>query len=181
MNMDIIERIRPAIVAILDDDSPNGTGFLVTSDGYVITAYHVIEELKTDNIMLETSDGKKYASELIGDHSHKEESLDFAILKIKEDKKFHYLPLKKDFKQDDRWTTLGYELLKNYSGVPHTGKIVGPAKRSDGDIYFIKLNADNPIKGGVSGAPLFSKVNNAVVGVIIEGREKSNEATLVIG
>lgn len=175
--MGIIDKIRPAIVAILRDDGPNGTGFLVTSDGYIITAYHVIKELPADNILVETSAGEKYQTALIEEYSNKEDSLDFAILKIKEDENFYCLPLKIGFKEGDQWTTFGYESIKNYKGVPNAGKILGRAERSD-DVknYFINIIAYKPVKGGMSGAPLFSKINNAVIGVIEEGRKESNEA-----
>lgn len=55
----------------------NGSGFLVTPDGYIGTNYHVVESL--DSILVKTSDGTFYDAELI----MVDEKNDFAILKIK--------------------------------------------------------------------------------------------------
>ena len=167
---DIVEKIRPAIVAILKEGRPDGTGFLATSDGHVITAYHVIQGLPRDRIIVEMYNGEQLPAKLIENYSRDEKYLDFAILKI-DNKKTCCLPLGTDFKQDDPWTTIGYELLKTYKDQPHTGKIIGRAKRSDENIYFINLVADKPMKGGMSGSPLFNKKNNRVVGVIEESRD----------
>ncbi len=87
MNMDdIVEKIRPAIVAVLREDSPKavpeGTGFLVTSDGYIITAYHVIDDIPKDSIFVEIYGGEKLPAKLIEGYSRDEKFLDFAILKI---------------------------------------------------------------------------------------------------
>ncbi len=37
----IVERVRPAVVEIVTDKG-QGSGFIITSDGAVLTAYHVV-------------------------------------------------------------------------------------------------------------------------------------------
>lgn len=57
-----------------------GSGFFVTSDGYILTNYHVIEygyEYKYD-IQVMTHDGERYTAQIVG----VDESNDIALLKI---------------------------------------------------------------------------------------------------
>ncbi|MCD8019006.1 MAG: trypsin-like peptidase domain-containing protein [Clostridiales bacterium] len=54
----------------------SGSGFILTSDGYVLTNYHVIED--SSEITVSTYDGTTYDAELIG----YDESNDIAVLKI---------------------------------------------------------------------------------------------------
>ena len=54
----------------------SGSGFLVTSDGYILTNYHVVENSKSITVTL--FDGSSYEAELIGYDA----SNDIAVLKI---------------------------------------------------------------------------------------------------
>ncbi|MCD8155723.1 MAG: trypsin-like peptidase domain-containing protein [Clostridiales bacterium] len=54
----------------------SGSGFILTSDGYVFTNYHVIED--SDEITVSTYDGTSYEATLIG----YDEDSDVAVLKI---------------------------------------------------------------------------------------------------
>ncbi len=54
----------------------SGSGFIITSDGYVLTCYHVVED--SDTITVTTYDDTSYDAELIG----YDESNDIAVLKI---------------------------------------------------------------------------------------------------
>lgn len=58
----------------------SGSGFIVTSDGYIVTNYHVISDAYTGGykVSVMTYDGKKYDAEIKG----VEESNDIAVLKI---------------------------------------------------------------------------------------------------
>ena len=53
-----------------------GSGFILTSDGYILTNYHVIEN--SNSITVTTYDGTAYDAQLIG----YDESLDAAVLKV---------------------------------------------------------------------------------------------------
>ncbi len=57
----------------------SGSGFIISSDGYILTNYHVIEDAST--ITVTDYDGKTYKAELIGSDS----SNDIAVLKIDAD------------------------------------------------------------------------------------------------
>lgn len=54
----------------------SGSGFLITSDGYIVTNYHVIEN--ANDITVSLYDGTSYTAELIG----YDESNDVAVLKV---------------------------------------------------------------------------------------------------
>ncbi len=57
----------------------SGSGFIISSDGYIVTNYHVVED--ANKITVTLYDGKKYDAELIGS----DESSDVAVLKIDAD------------------------------------------------------------------------------------------------
>ena len=54
----------------------SGSGFIITSDGYILTNYHVIEG--SDTVTVATYDGETYDAKIIG----YDESNDIAVLKI---------------------------------------------------------------------------------------------------
>jgi len=62
-----------------------GSGFFISSDGFIVTNRHVVNDSEADYTVL-TNDGEKYEAEILA----KDSVLDIAILKIK-DKNFSYL------------------------------------------------------------------------------------------
>ncbi len=56
----------------------SGSGFIITSDGYIVTNYHVVEDGDTDGITVTLYDGTEYEATLIGYDS----SNDVAVLKV---------------------------------------------------------------------------------------------------
>ena len=59
----------------------SGSGFIVTSDGYIVTNYHVVEDGDSDGITVTLYNGSSYAATLIG----YDEDNDVAVLKIEAD------------------------------------------------------------------------------------------------
>lgn len=55
-----------------------GSGFFISSDGYIVTNKHVVDDDKAEYTVL-TNDGKKYDAEILA----KDSTLDVAILKVK--------------------------------------------------------------------------------------------------
>ena len=62
-----------------------GSGVIVSSDGYIITNYHVIDN--ANSIEVTTNDNKSFNAELVG----YDENSDIAILKIDNNRSFPYI------------------------------------------------------------------------------------------
>ena len=75
-------RVIPAVVSIAvsaSDGSGTGSGFFLSSDGYVLTNNHVVEAAATSGtISVAISTGKKYTAKIVG----RDSSYDLAVLKI---------------------------------------------------------------------------------------------------
>ncbi|HZP31382.1 MAG TPA: trypsin-like peptidase domain-containing protein, partial [Acidimicrobiia bacterium] len=79
----IISRVEPAVVAVTTDGGPDnggaaGTGFVLTSDGYIATNNHVIQG--ADRISVAFNDGTTKSADLVGH----DPSTDLAVLKVNE-------------------------------------------------------------------------------------------------
>ena len=80
VNISVYEKISPAIVSVtaqLSDGVSEGTGCIITSDGKILTGWHVVEGAKTIDIT--TSNGQTYKAKLIAKMPDKK---DLAIIKI---------------------------------------------------------------------------------------------------
>lgn len=64
-----------------------GSGFIVGSEGYVLTNYHVIRN--ADELKVTTHDGKSYEAELVG----QDPRTDLAVVRIKSSRSFNALKL----------------------------------------------------------------------------------------
>ena len=152
----------------IDEDSPSkkATGFAISSDGYIVTNYHVVENAKTISIRGVNGDFTKSltAKVIVTDKNN-----DLAILKI----------------DDNSFTTLGvipYAIKSNTSdvgesvyvlGYPLTSTMGEEIKLTDGLISSktgyegdaSSYQVTTPIQPGNSGAPLFDKSGN-LIGVI---------------
>ena len=75
-------RVIPGVVSIsvsASDGSGTGSGFFLSSDGYVLTNNHVVEAAATrGTITVAISTGKKYTAKIVG----RDSSYDLAVLKI---------------------------------------------------------------------------------------------------
>jgi putative serine protease PepD len=71
----------PAVVAIVDDGGPDnggaaGTGFVISSDGVIVTNNHVVEG--ASKIQAQFSDGKTLTAKVLG----RDPSSDLAVIKV---------------------------------------------------------------------------------------------------
>ena len=136
-----------------------GSGFIISSDGYIMTNNHVISG--ADEIYVKMSDGQEYLAKLVGTSPE----VDIAILKVSTNKTFK--PLK--FANSDNikighWAiAFGNPLGLNSS---MTVGVIGASGRSSLGIEQVEnfIQTDAAINQGNSGGPLLN-INGDVIGV----------------
>lgn len=76
----IASRVLPSVVSIetmSKNGGGSGSGFVISSNGYLLTNNHVIADAESINVVL--NDGREFAAKVLG----RDESYDLAVLKIK--------------------------------------------------------------------------------------------------
>ncbi len=135
-----------------------GSGFIIDSDGYIITNNHVIAD--ADKIKVKLKDGKEFDAEIIG----KDPTTDIALLKIKPNKDLPTLTLgDSDTLEIGQWVVaignpFGLEDTVTAGIVSAKGRVIGAGPYDD----FIQTDAS--INPGNSGGPLIN-LKGEVVGI----------------
>ncbi|HEX3036328.1 MAG TPA: DegQ family serine endoprotease [Thermodesulfobacteriota bacterium] len=135
-----------------------GSGFILSSDGYVVTNDHVIDKAEDIEVILEG--GKKYRAKVIGEDS----TTDLALLKINPEEELPVAALgDSDRLEIGDWVVA----IGNPFGLGHTvtAGIVSAKGRALGlGNYDDFIQTDAPINPGNSGGPLFN-LKGEIVGV----------------
>jgi serine protease Do len=150
-----------------------GSGFIVSSDGYILTNNHVVE--KADEVTVTLLDKEEFKAKVVGT----DPKIDIALIKIDVKKKLPYVALGDSDKLEvGEWVVA----IGNPFGLGHTvtagivsakGRIIGSGPYDD----FIQTDAS--INPGNSGGPLFN-LKGEVVGInsaIIQGGQGIGFAT----
>lgn len=148
-----------------------GTGFAISSNGYILTSYHVIE--KSDTVYVQSNKGDLYKVDI----TYKDPVNDIAILKII-DKKFSLgsLPysLKKGFVgMGESVYTLGYPKDDIVFGKGYLSSQSG----FNGDTLAYQVAID--VNPGNSGGPLLDNSGN-VIGIINAKESYTDGATFAV-
>lgn len=168
----IFERCNPAVVAISTEmqtanwfgqyspQAAAGSGFIFSSNGYVVTNYHVIDGATSIKVML--SDGKEYTAKLISGDSQS----DIAVLKI-EATGLKYLEFgsSNSMKVGNTVAAIGNPLGELANTL--TCGVLSAKERSiniDGT-PMIMLQTDASISPGNSGGPLLN-TRGQVIGIV---------------
>jgi S1-C subfamily serine protease len=137
-----------------------GSGVLINEKGYIVTNYHVVDDLRTINV--KTHDGGDYLATLVG----KVEEWDIAVIKlITEKSNFEYMEW-----ADSSQVSVGDHVIAVGNPVGFestvTEGIISNTKRliptNDLDIYYFQT--DVAINAGNSGGPLIDK-GGKIVGI----------------
>jgi hypothetical protein len=154
----------PSVVTIKSDGG-QGTGFVISDDGTVLTNRHVIGSSYNQQFNIETIEG----SDLIGEVIYVSRKDDFALLKVKKSKSLTPLPI-----CYAKYPTSGEEVvaLGSPMGLTNTVTrgIVSAVRRSGSDFDMIAssstslIQTDAAINPGNSGGPLLNK-NGEVIGI----------------
>jgi serine protease Do len=172
-----VDRLKKAQNAILNDinmattPAPrsarfSGTGFAISSDGYLVTSSHVIEG--ADSIMIENKSGLKYkVTEVYRDQAH-----DLSILKIDDPAFNGFGKLPYTFKSNEselgeKVYTLGYPREDIVFGEGSLSSATG--FEGDSSAYQVSI----PLNPGNSGGPLLDDKGN-LIGVI-SGKQAGQE------
>lgn len=160
----IVNRSMPAIVNIRGVSATNytigsGSGVLVSSDGFIVTNYHVIEDATTLKITLHNK--RIFDAEVIG----LDPQTDLALIKI-DAKNLLALPLgNSDLLDVGEWVlAIGHPF--NMNSTVTAGIVSAKARAIDilGDEYSIEsfIQTDAVVNPGNSGGPLISAAGELV-------------------
>ena len=135
----------------------SGSGFILSSDGYIMTNHHVV--VGANKITILTNDKTSYDAELIGSDKRS----DLALLKINAKN----LPVVKIASQDN--VKLGEWVLAigspfGFNQTVTAGIVSGKQRKLAGDNYVPYIQTDVAINPGNSGGPLFN-LSGEVIGV----------------
>ncbi len=133
-----------------------GSGFIISSDGYIITNNHVIDKAK--KIVITLKDGRKFDAKVIGT----DPEIDIALLKI-DAKNLKYVPLgNSDKVKVGEWVVaIGNPLMYDHTV---TAGIISAKGRKLGSGLESFLQTDAAINFGNSGGPLVN-MKGEVIGV----------------
>jgi serine protease Do len=134
-----------------------GSGFVISADGYVVTNNHVVDSAKALQVTFQ--DGSEYDATVVGT----DPKTDLALLKIKSDKSFPAVPLASAEAKVGDWVMavgnpFGLGGTVTAGIVSARGRDIGNGPYDD----FIQIDAS--INKGNSGGPSFN-LNGEVVGV----------------
>lgn len=157
--------IEQATVKIFLKSIFMGTGFFITSDGYVLTAFHCIgakadiEEGFVGRVKIELGSGKILEAQL--DYAKSVPDNDIAVLKVNYSPEY-YLPLGIESNVYDEVVALGYPVGRRYGTI---GTYPGKISRFPTDNQ-IETDA---VKGtGHSGSALYHYASKRVIGIVSE-------------
>lgn len=133
-----------------------GSGFIISEDGYVVTNHHVIADGDAIEVILD--DGERLEARLVGS----DERTDLALLKIKEKRKFPFVPMSNQVARVGDWVLAVGNPFGLASSV--TAGIVSAHGRRVGASPYDYLQIDAAVNRGNSGGPAFN-LKGEVVGV----------------
>ncbi|MFO1149261.1 MAG: Do family serine endopeptidase [Alsobacter sp.] len=134
-----------------------GSGFFITSDGYIVTNNHVVDHAVEVTVTMD--DGKTLDAKVIG----KDPKTDLALLKVKQDGTYPFVKFASAAPRVGDWVVA----VGNPFGLGGTvtAGIVSARGRDIGSgPYDDYLQIDAPVNRGNSGGPTFN-TNGEVVGV----------------
>ena len=163
-NVDAVVAITVQIEDVDDYGRPvtglsSGTGFFITSDGYVVTNYHVIEG--GTEVTITTHGEEEYKAEIIG----YEENNDLALLKVEgENLPCVTLGSSSDLLVGDQVVAIG-NVLSTFASSLTVGYVSGVDRVVDTQgVAMNMIQTDVAINSGNSGGPLFN-MQGEVVGI----------------
>ena len=153
----------------------SGSGFVLTSDGYIVTNYHVVEN--ADTVMVTMYNGDEFEAKYIGG----DEDYDIAVIKVSaQDLQAVTLGDSDNLNVGDHVLAIGNPLGELTFSM--SGGMVSSVNRAinvDGT-PFNMIQTDASINSGNSGGPLFNQFGE-VVGIVSAKYSSTSSGTSVEG
>jgi serine protease Do len=154
------ESLPPAGRASSNAQSPNryvqtqGSGFLISSDGYIVTSYHIVDKAVAARVVMDG--GETVAARVVGS----DPITDLALLKINHGINLPCVSLADALPRTGEWVLVVGSPFG--LGGTATAGIVSAHSRDIGHNSFIQIDA--PVNRGNSGSPTFN-MSGQVIGV----------------
>jgi len=133
-----------------------GTGFVISSDGYIVTNNHVIEDV--EKITVKFDDGKELPAEVVG----RDPKTDIALIKVETEEPLFTLPLgSSEAVRPGEWVVA----IGNPFGLEHTvtaGIVSAKHRDIDHGAYDDYIQTDAAINPGNSGGPLLNLAGEVI-------------------
>lgn len=164
----LVEAVAPAVVLVEIEtpsksgtDHHSGSGFLLSEDGLVLTANHVVQEVTA--ITVTTHDGEQVSATIVGSDA----AMDIALLRLAGDREWPWLALGDSarLRVGDRVLALGNPL--GLGATVTAGIVSGTGRNLELDRYWRSddfIQTDAAINQGNSGGPLVD-LDGKVVGM----------------
>jgi serine protease Do len=150
----IIEDTIKSVVTLRTDKS-QGTGFIITNDGYLVTNYHVMEGAKYADALTVDQDSKSLT--LIGYNS----GMDIALLKINGNYDYLRFDDSDDIRIGEKVIAIGNPLGLSFSVTEGIVSAINRNVRGSSGGY---IQTDAALNSGNSGGPLIN-TNGRVIGI----------------
>ena len=134
-----------------------GSGFIISEDGYAVTNNHVVDSASQVKIRLH--DGNRLTADVIGT----DPKTDLALLKIKADMKFAHVTFAKEKARVGDWVVAVGNPF-GLGGTVTTGVVSAQGRNIGSGPYDDYLQIDASINRGNSGGPAFN-LKGEVIGV----------------
>nr|MBF0220777.1 TSUP family transporter [Desulfobulbaceae bacterium] len=139
-----------------------GSGFIIDSDGHILTNYHVVNDAETIDVSIWPIKGERFAATIV----HSDHALDLALLKITTTKALQpaLLANSDQLELGDYVLSIGSPFGFDHTVTLGTVSAVNRDLLIEGRTYSNMIQTDAVINEGNSGGPLID-INGKVVGV----------------
>jgi serine protease Do len=135
-----------------------GSGFFISSSGYIVTNNHVVEDAREVSVVLKGGD--ELEAEIVGT----DEQTDLAVLKVKKSGNYPYVQFATKAKPRVGDWVIAVGNPFGLGGTATAGIVSADARTLNGSGYNDFIQVDAPINKGNSGGPTFN-LNGEVIGV----------------
>lgn len=152
---DDIAQYKEAVVVVLTDDS-KGTGFSISSEGIILTNYHVVED--KNSVIVGFPEEGRFNADVIQTFP----DIDLAVLEVdEEDLPFLKLSKNPSYEFGDSITFIGNPL--KFTGIANEGSLLNYYDLRDWDVPVMMMEA--PVYRGNSGSPVLNE-GGEVIGIV---------------